>query len=77
MLKKMQMRGITLFVVFFAKKALVFDMTKIAVVDIGLYSTDIGSDLWTAHQYFEKCNTHLACATLVFVMLLTLPSFIE
>ena len=54
-----------------------FVRTKIAVLDIGLTNVDICSDLRTAIEHFKNCNYYWGCATLLFIMLPTLPTFID
>ena len=50
---------------------------QIAVLDIGLYKFDIGSDLYTAYDHFQNCNYYLSGATLLCVMLPTIPTFLN
>ena len=56
---------------------LTFVRGKIAVLDIGLFGFDTGSDLHTAIEHFRNCNFYWGCATLLFIMLPTIPTFVE
>ena len=56
---------------------IVYVRSKIAALEIGLLSFDQGSDVYTAVEHFKNCNYYWGCATLLFVMLPTLPTFIE
>ena len=51
--------------------------TRIAIFDIGLYKFDIGSDFYTAYEHFQNCNYVLSMATLICVMLPTIPIFLD
>ena len=47
------------------------------MLDIGLTNFDTGTDIQTAIEHFQNCNYYWGCATLLFVMLPTLPNFID
>ena len=56
---------------------LTFVRTKIAVLDIGLTNFDTATEIQTAIEHFQNCNYYWGFATLLFVMLPTLPTFID
>ena len=54
-----------------------FVRMKISTVDIGLYLSDIGSDIWTIYMHISNCNYYWAFTTALFIMLPSLPLFME